>query len=254
MKIVSYNLNGIRAALKKDLIGWIDETKPDIFCVQEAKANQDQVDITAFEERGYHIYWNGAEKKGYSGVVIFSKIEPDNVSFGMGIDKYDIEGRIIKLDFGSWILVNSYFPSGSSGEHRHEFKMDYLGDFKIWINQIKLEQPNIIVVGDYNIVHTELDIHNPQRRDKPSGYRPDERAWLDDWFSNGFKDAYRMIHPKEIKFSWWTYRMGARSRNKGWRIDYAAVSDSISKKIEDADQDNDAIHSDHCPVILEIGL
>lgn len=254
MKIISYNLNGIRAALKKDLITWLKDSNPDLFCVQESKANQDQVDITAFEELGYTAYWNGAEKKGYSGVVIFSKLVPKQVSLGMGIEKYDIEGRVIRLEFDDWTLINSYFPSGSSGEERHAFKMNYLNDFKPWVDKLKESQPNIIVVGDYNIVHTELDIHNPKRKDKPSGYRPEERAWMDEWFANGFTDAYRKINPEEITFSWWTYRMGARSRNKGWRIDYIAVSDSISDKIVNAYQDNLAVHSDHCPVVLDINL
>jgi len=254
MKIVSYNLNGIRAALKKGLLDWIDEVQPDIFCVQESKANQDQIDSTPFEERGYHIYWNGAEKKGYSGVVVFTKTEAKTVSFGMGIEKYDIEGRIIKVDFDGWSLINSYFPSGSSGEIRHNYKMDYLADFKLWVDQIKMTHENLVVLGDYNIVHTDLDIHNPKKTDHRSGCQPEEKAWLTEWFDSGFVDAYRDKHPEEKTYSWWTYRMGARGKDKGWRIDYTAVSNTISDKIVDAYQDKNAVHSDHCPVILEIEL
>lgn len=253
-RIISYNVNGIRAAIRKGLLEWFKEQDFDIICIQETKAQPADVPLAALEALGYKHYWHSAEKKGYSGVATFSKEEPDLIKEGIGMEKYDREGRVIRTDFGDWTLLNCYFPSGSSGEERHEFKMDFLDDFSGWIKKLKKQRPNLVIVGDYNIVHTELDIHNPQRKDNPSGYRPAERAWMDTWFNNGFTDAFRKIHPELRQFSWWSYRAGARGKDKGWRIDYQAVSASLEEKIKDAYQIKDAVHSDHCPVYLEINL
>lgn len=254
MKIVSYNVNGIRAASKKGLAEWLKDNPTDIFCVQETKAHQEQVDVTPFEELGYHHVWHSAQKKGYSGVATFSKTEPDQVVIGCGIEKYDQEGRILRTDYGDWTLLNCYFPSGTSGEERQAFKMDFLDDFFNWIGELKKERPNLVIVGDYNIAHTPNDIHDPVRNKKSSGFLPEEREWMSKWLDSGFVDAFRQIHPEKVEYSWWSYRAGARKNNKGWRIDYQSVSQSIADKIKDAYQMGDAVHSDHCPVYMEINL
>jgi len=255
MNIVSYNVNGIRAAIKKGLIDWLKENDHiDIFCIQESKAQLEQLPVELFEEIGYHISWCQAEKKGYSGVATFSKKKPSKIEVGMGLEKYDVEGRVLRTDFGKLSLFNIYFPSGSSGEHRHKYKMEFLSDLQPYISEVLKTRKNIILLGDYNVVHGDIDIHNPTRRDKPSGFRPEERAWMDTWFSNGFTDAYRKINPDKQEFSWWSYRSGARKKNKGWRIDYISVGDTLKNKIVDAGHHQDAIHSDHCPVWMEIDL
>jgi exodeoxyribonuclease-3 len=254
MKIVSYNVNGIRAASKKGLAEWLKDNPTDIFCVQVTKAHQEKVDVTPFEELVYHHVWHSAQKKGYSGVATFSKTEPDQVVIGCGIEKYDQEGRILRTDYGDWTLLNCYFPSGTSGEERQAFKMEFLDDFFNWIGELKKERPNLIIVGDYNIAHTPNDIHDPVRNKKSSGFLPEEREWMSKWLDSGFVDAFRQIHPDKVEYSWWSYRAGARKNNKGWRIDYQSVSQPIADKIKDAYQMGDAVHSDHCPVYMEINL
>lgn len=254
MKIVSYNVNGIRAASKKGLAEWLKNNPADILCVQETKAHQEQVDVTPFEELGYHHVWHSAQKKGYSGVATFSKTKPDQVVIGCGMEKYDQEGRILRTDYGDWTLLNCYFPSGTSGEERQAFKMEFLDDFFNWIGELKKERPHLIIVGDYNIAHTPNDIHDPVRNKKSSGFLPEERAWMSKWLDSGFVDAFRQIHPEKVEYSWWSYRAGARKNNKGWRIDYQSVSQPIADKIKDAYQMDDAVHSDHCPVYMEINL
>ena len=250
MKIVSFNINGIRAAVNKGLWDWIQQEQPDYIGFQEVKATPEQIDLQLMRDLGYHIIWHAAEKKGYSGVAVFSKQQADQAVIGVSMEKYDAEGRVIRTDFGDLTLLNCYFPSGSSGEDRHAFKLEFLEDFKAWVSRLKEERPNLIVLGDYNIVHTALDIHNPDRKDNPSGYRPEERAWMDTWFSLGFADAYRRVYPERIAFSWWSYRAGARQKNKGWRIDYCAVSDTLSDRIIDCHHQKDVLISDHCPVVL----
>lgn len=254
MKIISYNVNGVRAATKKGLLEWIGTNDFDIVCLQETKAMKEQAPLALIEEMGYKHYWHSAEKKGYSGVATFCKKEPTQVIAGCGIEKYDREGRILRTDFGDWTLLNIYFPSGSSGEERHAFKLEFLNDIYDWVNELRKERPKMIVLGDYNIVHTELDIHNPTRKDNPSGYRPEEREWMTKWLESGFVDAFRKKNPEERQYSWWSYRAGSRGKDKGWRIDYQAVSTPIAKKIKQAYQMRDAVHSDHCPVFLEIGI
>lgn len=249
MKLISYNINGIRAALKKDMLGWLKKEDPDIICFQEIKAMADQIPLEDFKALGYEAYIKSAEKKGYSGVATFSKKKATQVIYDSGMKPYDFEGRILRTDFGKLTLLNCYFPSGSSGEERHDFKIQFLNDFKPWVEDLLKERKQIIVVGDYNIVHLDVDIHNPTRKDKPSGFRPEERAWMNDWFAGPFVDAYRKLHPDATEnFSWWSYRMGARKRNKGWRIDYISVSNSLEKKIKESGHLHEAVHSDHAPV------
>ena len=254
MKIATFNVNGIRAVTKKDFWPWFKNLEIDFLGVQETKIQESQINPKEYEMLGYHNYWHSAEKKGYSSVAAFSLIEPSNVVKGMGVELFDREGRVIRTDFENFTVINVYIPSGSSREERHQFKIKFLDDFKVYIDEVKKEQENIIIIGDYNIVHTELDIHNPERKDKPSGYRPDERAWLDNLYSTGFHDAFRLVYPDEVLFSWWSYRAGSRQRNKGWRIDYISVSDSLKDKVKDVKFYKDIVFSDHCPVVLDIDL
>lgn len=253
MEIVSYNVNGIRAATKNGLLEWLKDKTFDVVCFQEVKATSDQIDLAAFQELGYELIgWHSAEKKGYSGVAIFSKIKPELVATGLGMHIYDSEGRILRADFGDVTLLNCYFPSGTSGEIRQGVKMRFLDDFYSWIEELKKERPNLIICGDYNIAHNEIDIHDPKGNKKSSGFLPEERAWMTKWFSSGYTDSFRYLNPDLQEYSWWTYRAGARGNNKGWRIDYISISETLKERILASRQYNDAVHSDHCPVWVKI--
>lgn len=254
MKIISYNINGIRAALKKGLAEWIQEEDPDVICLQEIKVDKEKAPFEIFEELGYHQEWFHAEKKGYSGVATFSKEKASHVRHGMGIRKYDGEGRVLRTDINGISFYNCYFPSGSSGEERHNFKLNYLDDFKPWMLDEMKNNHNIVVLGDYNIVHQELDIHNPTRKDKPSGYTKEEREWMSEWFDGNFFDAFRHLHPDKIEFSWWSYRAGARKNNKGWRIDYISLDQGLIQSLKSSGHINNAMHSDHCPVFVNLEM
>lgn len=254
MKIVSYNVNGIRAAIKKGFVEWVAQNNFDIICIQETKAQPEQVDLSELEALGYTANWHSAQKKGYSGLLTLSKEPPTNVVEGCGIEKYDNEGRVLRTDFGDWTLVNCYFPSGTSGEERQAFKMEFLDDMYTWANELKQERTNMILLGDYNIAHTPIDIHDPVRNKKNSGFLPEEREWLSKWFENGFTDSFRQLNPEKVQYSWWTYRANARNNNKGWRIDYISVSEALSDKLVASEQLTEVKHSDHCPVYLEINI
>lgn len=254
LKIVSYNVNGIRAAIKKDWIGWVAANDFDVIGIQETKAQEEQVNLDELKALGFeHLHWHSAQKKGYSGVTIFSKVKPDNVEIGMGVERFDNEGRVIRADFGDLTLLNCYFPSGTSGDVRQAVKYDFLDTFYDWIVELKKERPNLIIQGDYNIAHTEMDIHNPKSNKKTSGFLPEERAWMTKWFDEGgFVDSFRLKNEELEKYSWWSYRARARANNKGWRIDYQAVTKNLEERIVHADLLNDAVHSDHCPCLLEL--
>ena len=250
MKIISYNLNGIRAAVGKGLLDWLQAENPDVFCIQESKAQPDQIDTAAMQSLGYHSYIHSAEKKGYSGVCIFSKQVPDRVEAGMGIEKYDREGRVLRADFGDITVVCVYIPSGTTGDVRQDFKMEFLEDFMVWTLALRRERPNLIVCGDYNICHKPIDINHPERQVGVSGFLPEERAWLDRWEASGMVDSFRLFDKSPERYSWWSYRFGARERNAGWRIDYHWVSEPLRSRIVDARILTDAVHSDHFPVEL----
>ncbi len=254
ISIISYNVNGIRAAINKSFDQWLAEENPDIICLQESKAQPEQVDFAFAEKLGYHHYWHSAEKKGYSGVVTLSKVQPDRVVEGCGIEKYDQEGRIIRTDFGDWTLLNCYFPSGTTGDIRQQVKYEFLDDFFYWVEELKKERSKLIVVGDYNIAHTENDIHSPKTNQNSSGFLPEERAWMTKWFGNGFTDAFRQVHPEKTEYSWWSYRANARANNKGWRIDYQSVTNNLKEKVIDVRHLGEVKHSDHCPVWMKIDL
>jgi exodeoxyribonuclease-3 len=198
------------------------------------------------------VGWNAAQKKGYSGVAIFSKLPTDRCVIGCGIDLYDYEGRVIRADFGKLTVVNAYFPSGTSGDERQGVKMKFLDDFYDWIHVLKLTGQHLIIVGDYNIAHQELDIHDPIRNKNTTGFLPEERKWMTKWFASGFTDAFRHANPDLVEYSWWSYRAGARGNNKGWRIDYLSISDALRAQVAVCRQLPDAVHSDHCPVWLQL--
>ena len=252
MRIITYNVNGIRAAMNKDLVGWLKAANPDVLCLQETKATPDQVDVQAFEALGYHLYWYSAQKKGYSGVAIFSKIKPKHVEYGCGIEKYDFEGRVIRLDFDTCSVMSVYHPSGSSGDERQAFKMQWLNDFHSYIDDLKTKIPNLILCGDYNICHKPIDIHNPKSNANTSGFLPEERDWMERFIQSGFTDSFRHFNQEPHQYSWWSYRAGSRGKNLGWRIDYNLVSNHLEKHLKRAVILPDAMHSDHCPVLVEI--
>lgn len=253
MRIVSYNVNGIRAAMNKGLIDWLKTDPADIICIQETKAHRDNVDYKQFTDLGFHDYWYSAQKKGYSGVAVFSKIKPDDVIYGTGHQMSDDEGRVIQLIFGKIRLINAYFPSGTSGDERQTYKYQWLDEIDQYLQEVKKQQESIILCGDYNIAHTELDIHDPKGNKKSSGFLPEERTWMDEFFAKGWVDSFREIHPEPHRYSWWSQRFpSVRLQNKGWRIDYINVTTPLKNKIVDAEIYPDVKHSDHCPVYLEL--
>jgi len=252
MKIITYNVNGIRAAVNKGFEKWLEATEADVVCLQEIKSTPEQVNLSLFHNLGYETFWHPATKKGYSGVAIFTKIKPLNVCIGCGIEKYDFEGRVIRMDFPEFSVMNVYMPSGSSGLDRQAFKMVWLDDFFEYVQRIKKEIPNMIVCGDFNICHKAIDIHNPKSNANSSGFLPEERAWMEKLFQSGFVDGFRYINKEPHNYTWWSYRTNARERNLGWRIDYHAVTEELKNKIRRAVILKEAYHSDHCPVLLEI--
>jgi len=257
MRIVTYNVNGIRAALKKGLAEWAVETGIDILCLQETKAYSEQVDMADLEAAGYHHQqWHSAtSKKGYSGVLTLSKTAPELTQAGFGMEDYDREGRVIRTDFGALTILNCYFPNGGQGEERQNFKYRFLDDFLAYVLELKKTRPNVLVVGDYNIAHQEIDLHAPKRNEKNTGFLPDERKWMTKWFEEtGFIDVYRHLNPAGQAYSWWSYRANARANDKGWRIDYHSLSSEWADKVVSVDHLKDAVHSDHCPIILELNL
>jgi exodeoxyribonuclease-3 len=252
MKIISYNVNGIRAAMKKGLIDWLQQANPDVICIQETKAMEEQVDVSAIVNAGYpYHYWYSAQKKGYSGVAIFSKKEPNHIEYGTGIDYMDFEGRNLRIDFDDVSIMSLYLPSGTNIQ-RLEHKLKYMADFQAYVNNLKKELPNLVICGDYNICHEAIDIHNPVSNKNSSGFLPVERKWIGEFIESGFIDSFRHLNKEPHNYSWWSYRANARNNNKGWRIDYNMVSESMKDRISRAYILPEAKHSDHCPIVVEI--
>ena len=253
MKIISYNVNGIRAALKKGFLDWLQVANPDVICIQETKAHKEQLELSLFEEAGYPFhYWFSAQKKGYSSVAIFCKEQPKHIAYGTDIESMDFEGRNLRVDFEGISVMSLYLPSGTNLD-RLNFKLNYMDQFQEYITNLKHEIPNLVICGDYNICHEEIDIHNPKMKGV-SGFLPEERTWIRNFIDSGFIDSFRFKNPERQEFSWWSYRANARANNKGWRLDYAMVSASLQNKISRAYILPEAKHSDHCPIVVELNL
>lgn len=254
MKIISYNVNGIRAAIKKGFIEWLKNSNTDVICIQEIKANTDQLDLSLFSDIGYkYNYWFSAQKKGYSGVAILSKHKPKHIEYGTGIDHMDFEGRNLRIDFEKISVMSLYLPSGTNIA-RLEYKFQYMKEFKDYVQKLKENIPNLVICGDYNICHKAIDIHDPIRNSKVSGFLPWEREWLTDFINLGFIDSYRKLNKDPDRYSWWSYRANSRANNKGWRIDYNLVSNTLNSNIKSSSILDQIFHSDHCPIVVELNL
>jgi exodeoxyribonuclease-3 len=236
----------------KGLLNWMEQRKADVYCFQETKAEKSQVDTKTFELLGYNHFWFSAQKKGYSGVAIFTKLQPDHVEYGFGDAEMDLEGRIIRADFGDTSVVSVYIPSGSSGDERQAYKMEWLKKFEAYISKLKRQKPNLVICGDYNICHQAIDIHDPVGNKNSSGFLPEERDWMSLFLNNGFIDSFRKLNPDPHHYSWWTFRQNARAKNKGWRIDYCMVHEPIGHRLKASGIHPEVVHSDHCPVWVEL--
>lgn len=255
MRVVTYNVNGIRAALKKDWLGWLKEVNPDVVCLQEIKANPDQVpEVQLLEDMGYNHYWYPAQKKGYSGTAILTKLLPEHIEYGCGNEDYDFEGRVIRVDYKDLSIMSVYFPSGTTGDIRQDFKYRFLDDFYTYAHELLLTKPNLLICGDFNICHRAIDIHNPKSNANSSGFLPEEREWMEKFINSGFVDTFRILNPEPHQYTWWSYRAGARARNLGWRIDYIMASSSVYPRVQRAAILSDAVHSDHCPVVVDLSI
>lgn len=252
MKIYSWNVNGLRAIIKKGFIEWIHEEKPDILCIQETKIQEEQIEDNVRNIEGYKSYFSFANKKGYSGVATYTKEEPISVSSGIGIERFDDEGRILICEYSEFILFNIYFPNGQRDDERLNYKMEFYDALLDYANNLKNKGKKIVICGDYNTAHNEIDLKNPRSNQKRSGFLKVEREWMDKFIQNGYVDTFRYIYPEKVKYSWWSYRFNARANNAGWRIDYHFVSENMKDKVLDAEILNDVMGSDHCPVVLKI--
>lgn len=253
-KIITFNVNGIRAALKKGLEEWLKVENPDILCLQEIKLSETELVEHIFVALGYYCYWYPAVKKGYSGVAILSKIKPTQVTYGCGNEQYDSEGRILIADFESFKVISAYFPSGTSGDSRQEVKMQFLEHIFSFIEAEKMGSDKLLICGDVNICHTEIDIHNPKANAKTSGFLPEERAWVGKFIEAGYVDSFRELNKEPHQYTWWSYRAGARGKNLGWRIDYIFTSETLRSSIVNTHIHADVHMSDHCPVSVTINV
>lgn len=252
MIIYSWNVNGLRAILNKNFSHWIKEASPDMLCIQETKLQENQLADEIKDIEGYYSYFSFAERKGYSGVAVYTKEKPVSVKHGIGVQEFDSEGRILMLEFEDFILINIYFPNGQKDDIRLKYKMYFYDAVLEYFDKLKSQGKKLVICGDYNTAHREIDIKNPKANEKFSGFLPIERAWIDKFISHGYIDTYRLYHPDEIKYSWWSYRFKAREKNAGWRIDYHFVSDNMKDNLINADILNEVTGSDHCPVTLEL--
>ena len=254
MKIISWNVNGVRAAYKKGLVEFVERERPDILCLQETKAHPEQCEPPIVSLGGMQSFWAAAQRKGYSGVATFARQPIERVEIGLGHPAYDSEGRVVRTRHGDFWLYNIYFPNGGSGEERHQFKQRFLADLYVHLQEQLARGEHLIVVGDYNIAHRDIDVYNPVRLSTESGFLPEERAWLDRFFALGFVDTFRHFHPEQREiFTWWSQIERARVSNRGWRIDYICVSAGLRSRLQQA-RILDAVEgSDHCPVVVELG-
>ena len=252
MKIITYNVNGIRAAYTKNFIGWLRMADPDVICIQESKAGTDQIDVESLRAAGYHSVWHSAQRKGYSGVGIASKATPSQIIMGCGIEHYDSEGRILRADFDDLTVISVYVPSASNIE-RLVYKLEFCNDFLFYIKKLREKRPQLIVSGDFNICHQERDIHNPNGLENVSGFLPEERAWMSAFLQEcGLIDTFRLFNQEAGHYTWWSYRQNARANNKGWRLDYHFATEELLPRIRRTVILPEVYHSDHCPVLLEL--
>ncbi len=252
MRLISWNVNGIRAIEKKGFLDWLKKESPDVLCLQETKSHPDQLTISLLSPEGYQTYWAAAEKKGYSGVAIFTKKEPQNVQVGLGVKKFDSEGRTLIADYGDFVLFNIYYPNGSAGNKRVPFKMAFYDEFLKAAEKFKREGKKVVVCGDVNTAHAEIDLARPKENQKNTGFLPEERAWVTKFISHGYVDTFRHFNKDPHHYTWWDYKTGARARNIGWRIDYFFVSESLLSNLQSAFILKDVLGSDHCPVGIEL--
>ncbi len=251
MKLVAWNVNGIRAVQKKGFLDWLRQTDPDILFLQETKASPDQLDEALLKPEGYHTYWAAAERKGYSGVALFSKTEPKSVTLGLGIPEYDIEGRTIVAEYDDFVILGAYFPNGGRDLSRVPYKMAYKKAFLEYCNTCRTNGKSVIFCGDVNTAHQEIDLARPKDNHKTTGFLPEERAWMDELVIAKYVDVFRHLNPDRAEaYSWWSNRSGARERNIGWRIDYFFVSDDLVPRVAGAEIHPEVLGSDHCPVSL----
>lgn len=254
MRLLSWNVNGIRAAQRKGFVDWVSQNGPDILCIQETKASPEQLSEELTAMPGYHVYFSSAERKGYSGVATYSNVKPQNVAHGLGIEKFDNEGRILRMDYADFTLFNIYFPNGKSSEERLDYKMEFYDAFLEHLGQLKRQGRNVVICGDVNTAHKEIDLARPKPNEKISGFLPVERAWMDQWVSHGYVDTLRMFNQEPGQYSWWDARGGGRSKNVGWRIDYFFVSESMKDKVTGAFIMPDVMGSDHCPIGIDLAI
>ncbi|MFT4899964.1 MAG: exodeoxyribonuclease-3 [Flavobacteriales bacterium] len=252
MKLISWNVNGVRAVMKKEFMDSFTSMNPDVLCLQETKAQDDQVLEALKEVKGYHIYTNAAEKKGYSSTAIISKQKPISVNYGLGIEKHDNEGRVITAEYDNFYLVTAYVPNSQNGLKRLDYRIEWDADMKAYLQNLDKKKP-VAFCGDLNVVHTEMDIKNHKSNyNKSPGYTQKEIDGLEEFLNGGFTDTFRALNPEEIKYSWWSYRFNSREKNTGWRLDYFLTSDRILNKVKTAEIHNDIFGSDHCPVSITL--
>ena len=252
MKIITWNVNGYRAILKKDFKQIIQELNPDILCLQEIKARTEQLPLEDIEIPGYYYLWNSAEKPGYSGVATYYKDESLAYSFGLGRNEFDNEGRVIRLELPDFTLFNIYFPNGQRGQERVDYKLRFYAELLNVCDALHQQGRSVVITGDFNTAHTEIDLANPKENSVVSGFLPEERVWIDYYLQHGFIDAFRELNPQKIQYSWWTYRVNARARGIGWRLDYYMVSKALMPRIKTVLIHDQVMGSDHCPVSLTI--
>lgn len=252
MEIHSWNINGLRAIMKKNFLEYIKEYSPDILCLQETKLQEKDLTESIRDIEGYYSYFSHAEKKGYSGVAVYTKEKPLSIKQGIGIEEFDIEGRIIICEFKDFILLNIYFPNGQKDEERLDYKLRFYDAILDYCNKEVKEGKKLLICGDYNTAHTENDIKNAKTNEKTSGFMPVERAWIDKFISNGYTDTFRSLNKDIIKYSWWSYRFNARERNTGWRIDYHFVSNNLLNNVKRAEILDEIKGSDHCPITVKL--
>jgi exodeoxyribonuclease III len=250
MKITTWNVNGLRAVIKKGAFSWLSSHSADIICLQEVKARPEQIPDADRELPGYISYWNPAVRPGYSGVAVYSRELPLDVEFGLGDDRFDSEGRVIRLRYPGFLLYNIYFPNGQRGHDRVQYKLDFYANLLEQCDRLHAAGEKIIITGDFNTAHNEIDLAHPKQNQNTSGFMPEERAWIDRYLEHDFVDVYRQKYPERVQYTWWTFISAARSRNVGWRLDYFLASRSLLPQAEDVVIHDDVLGSDHCPVSL----